>query len=86
MADTLSKLLSSVPGTVGGRAARGRSAVFGAVVAHAAEAGIEDAIHRFGGALSEADKATLRSLRPEELATLSLFQGQALRVASCGDG
>jgi hypothetical protein len=60
--------------------------VFGAVIAHAAEAGIEDAIRRFGGALSESDKATLRSLQPEELATLSLFQGQALRAASCGGG
>jgi hypothetical protein len=86
VADTLSNLLSSVSGPGGASTAGGRSAAFGAVIAHAAEAGIEDAIRRFGGALSEADKATLRSLQPEELATLSRLQGKALRAASCGRG
>lgn len=84
MADTLSNLLS-MSGPGGPRTARGRSAAFGAVIAHADEAGMEEAIQRFGGSLSEADKATLRALRPEELATLSRLQHEALR-ASCGGG
>jgi hypothetical protein len=83
VADTLSNLLSSVSGSGGVRSARGRSAAFGAVIAHAACAGIEEAIHRFGGSLSEADKATLRALGPEELATLSRLQCDALRAAAC---
>lgn len=85
MADTLSDLLSSVSGA--DRAtARGRSAAFGAVIAHAVEVGLEEAIRRFGGELSEADQGTLRALQPDELATLSRLQGQALRAVAYGGG
>lgn len=80
MADRLSNILSSVSGAGGARA---RSAVFGAIIAHAGESGVEEAIARFGAGLSEADKATLRALAPEELETLSQLQGKTLRPASC---
>ncbi|HWN67444.1 MAG TPA: hypothetical protein VNM90_07370 [Haliangium sp.] len=65
---------------------RERAAAFYAVIAHADESGVEEAIARFGGALSEADKATLRSLKPDELQTLSGLQRKSFRAGSCGGG
>lgn len=85
MANTLSNIVSSGYGQ-GAKTLRQRAAAFYAVIAHAREAGIEDAIQRFGEALSEADKATLRSLRADEVETLSDLQRKALRAGSCSGG
>ena len=54
------------------------------MIAHASESGIEDAITRFGAALSEADKVTLRSLKPDEVETLSGLQRKSFRSGSGG--
>lgn len=71
MADVLSTILGRVSGLGGAGTARERSLALEAVLRHASEVGIEEALARFGRPLSELDKATLRSLTPEELETLS---------------
>jgi hypothetical protein len=83
VANTLSNGFGSVSGQGGAKTLRERAAAFYAVIAHASESGIEDAIARFGGALSEADKLTLRSLKPDEVETLSGLQRKSFRAGSC---
>lgn len=71
MVDVLSTILGRVSGRGGTGTARERSVALEAVLRHAGEVGIEEALARFGKPLSESDKATLRSLTRAELETLS---------------
>jgi hypothetical protein len=86
VANTLSNGFGSVSGQGGAKTVRERAAAFYAVIAHAGEAGIEDALARFGGGLGEADKATLRSLKPDELHALSGLKRKPFRPGSGSGG
>ena len=85
MADVLSTILSRVSGLGGAGTARERSMALEAVLRHAAEVGIEEALARFGKPLSETDKKTLRSLTPAELETLAEIRCKLSALRSTED-
>jgi hypothetical protein len=68
-------------GSIAGRS-NARSSVLDEIFRWAKTHGIEEAVSRFGGPLSDTEKMTLRTLRPEEIDALISLQDKLATIAA----
>lgn len=80
MSDPVGQVLAA--GTQAATAERERASALSAVIANAADMGLDEALQKFAGGLSPAEQEMLRSLKPEELKALSTAQSKIASLAA----